>query len=93
MTQIPPFGEPPEDGTRRRGSFESERWPRTPRVLRWAWGAGMTVLVVLGALGNRDPEARVMIRMMHELIEALDDQKRADPDVRVTPDAGGPRPE
>jgi hypothetical protein len=53
----------------------------------------MTVLVVLGALGNRDPEARVMIRMMHELIEALDDQKRADPDVRVTPDAGGPRPE
>jgi hypothetical protein len=53
----------------------------------------MTVLVILGALGNRDPETRMMIRMMHELIEALDDQERPDSDVRDAPDAGGHRPE
>ena len=75
-------------GSRRSDTFGSERWPRTPRVLKWAWGAGMTVLVVVAAIGGQDPEARMMIRLMHDLIEALDERPRVDPDVRVRPGAG-----
>ena len=53
----------------------------------------MTVLVVAAAIGGQDPEARVMIRLMHELIEALDERPRVGPDVRAMPDAGGFRSE
>jgi hypothetical protein len=35
----------------------------------------MTVLVVVGTVGGRDPEARVMIRLMHQLVEALDERQ------------------
>lgn len=49
-------------------------------MIRWAWAAGMTVLVVAGAMGDRDPESRVMIRMMHRLIEALDERPMPAPD-------------
>jgi len=64
------------EGGGRPGRFESERWPRTPRVIRWAWAAGMTALVVVGAVGGHNPEARLMIRLMHQLIEALDEQQQ-----------------
>jgi hypothetical protein len=93
MEPIPPRRKEPGERIRRSDSFESERWPRTPRVLRWAWGGGITVLVALATVGGNDPESRVMIRLMHELIEALDERPRADPDVRARPDAGGSRPE
>jgi hypothetical protein len=41
----------------------------------------MTVLVVVGAVGGQDPEARVMIRLMHRLIEAFDVHEPPPPDV------------
>jgi hypothetical protein len=36
----------------------------------------MTALVVVGAVGGHNPEARLMIRLMHQLIEALDEQQQ-----------------
>jgi len=56
-------------------------------VIRWAWAAGMTVLVVFSAVGGGDPEARVMIRLMHQLIEALDVHE---PTPAKTPVPSGP---
>jgi hypothetical protein len=53
----------------------------------------MTVLVIVGAVGETDPDARVMIRLMHRLIEALDERTPPAPDVRHVPDAEAPRPQ
>ena len=50
-------------------------------MIRWAWAAGMTVLVVIGSVGGQDPDTRVMIRLMHRLIEALDVHDPPPPDV------------
>jgi hypothetical protein len=47
----------------------------------------MTVLVVAGAVGGQDPEARMMIRLMHRLIEALDEQPQPQRD-RLNPSNG-----
>jgi hypothetical protein len=80
VTRYEEPADPPDQ--RKRGSidpFRSERWPRTPRVIRWAWASGMTVLVAVGALGGQDPEARLMIRLMHRLIEALDESEPTPP--------------
>jgi hypothetical protein len=59
------------------GSFQSERWPRTPRVLRWAWGAGVTVMVVSQLAGGGGLSDRDLIRIIHTVSELLD--KGSDP--------------
>jgi hypothetical protein len=49
-----------------------ERWPRTPRVIRWAWAAGISALVVAQAATGQDPETQTLIRLIHDLSELLD---------------------
>jgi hypothetical protein len=71
----------PPSSRRPGGSFQwgGERWPRTPRVLRWAWAASMTSVVVTGAIGGNDPEVRTMIRLLHRLIEAVEETQSPAP--------------
>lgn len=66
------------EGVRRPGSFESERWPRTPRVIRWAWAASVSALVVAQATTDRGVESQTLIRLIHDLSELMDSRTPAE---------------
>ena len=41
-------------------------------MIRWAWAAGISALVVAQAVTGQDPETQTLIRLMHDLSELLD---------------------
>jgi hypothetical protein len=49
----------------------------------------MTVLVLASALGGQDPEARLMIRLMHRLVESLDERPYLGPPQPGLSEPGG----
>ena len=85
---------PKQRASDRSDGFRSERWPRTPRVIRWAWAAGITALVVAQSATGHDPETQTLIRLVHDLAELLDTRGREDlrrPDAADPPSAPEPR--
>lgn len=75
--------------------FASERWPRTPRVIRWAWAGTVTALVVSEVATGRTMDPELMIRVAHVVAELLDTRAAAPAPYGApapAPAAGRPRP-
>jgi hypothetical protein len=73
------------------GLFQSERMPRSPRVVRWAWAGAVTTGIVM-ALSSGQAVSREEVLQLLKAVTALVEEERPTPakDQPAPPEQQGP---
>jgi len=53
------------------GRNSSERWPKTPRVIRWLWVGSVTALLASQTFSDQGMDTEDMLRLLIEVTEIM----------------------